>query len=56
MRTKKAVKKWNKNNREHRNYLNKRSSARGFIRNNATAEDLSELEELIAERRKKNFR
>ncbi|AUN43374.1 hypothetical protein PP198_gp26 [Streptococcus phage CHPC1036] len=53
---KKAVKKWNKNNREHRNYLNKRSSARGFIRNNATAEDLSELEELIAERRKKNFR
>lgn len=51
MRTKKAVKKWNKNNREHRNYLNKRSSARGFIRNNATVDDLNELEELIKEKK-----
>lgn len=47
----KATKKWNKNNREHRNYLSKRSSARSFIRNHATEDDLNELEELIAERR-----
>lgn len=47
----KATKKWNKNNREHRNYLSKRSSARSFIRNHASNSDLKELEELIAERR-----
>ncbi|AIY20833.1 hypothetical protein AWB63_03925 [Streptococcus salivarius] len=47
----KATKKWNKNNREYRNYLSKRSSARSFIRNHASVTDLNELEELIAERR-----
>lgn len=47
----KATKKWNQSNRGHRNYLSKRSSARGFIRNHATGSDLDELEELIAERR-----
>lgn len=47
----KATKKWNKNNREHRNYLSKRSSARSFIRNHASSSDLTELEELIKERR-----
>ena len=47
----KATKKWNQKNREHRNYLSKRSSARNFIRNHATEDDLNELEELIAERR-----
>lgn len=47
----KATKKWNQKNREHRNYLSKRSSARSFIRNHATGSDLNELEELIAERR-----
>lgn len=47
----KATKKWNEQNREHRNYLSKRSSARSFIRNHATDSDLDELEELIAERR-----
>lgn len=47
----KATKRWNANNREHRNYLSKRSSARSFIRNHATCSDLSELEELIEERR-----
>ena len=46
-----ASKKWNKNNREHRNYLSKRSSARSFLRNHATDSDLNELEKLIAERR-----
>lgn len=47
----KATKKWNKNNREHRNYLSKRSSARSFIRNHATVDDLTELEELIKEKK-----
>lgn len=47
----KATKRWNEQNREHRNYLSKRSSARSFIRNHATGSDLTELEELITERR-----
>lgn len=47
----KAIKKWNENNREHRNYLSKRSSARSFIRNHATMDDLNELEELIKEKK-----
>lgn len=42
-----ADKKWNEKNREHRNYMTKRSTARGFIRNHATKEDLLELQELI---------
>lgn len=48
---KKTIEKWNRNNRDHRNYLSKRSTTRGFIRNLATGSDLNELEELIAERR-----
>ena len=47
----KATKKWNEQNREHRNYLSKRSSARSFIRNHATVDDLNELEELIKEKK-----
>ena len=50
---KKANKKWNARNREHRNYLTKRSTSRGFIRNNATKDDLFELQELIQESFKK---
>ena len=45
-----ANKRWNEKNREHRNYLTKRSTSRGFIRNHATQEDLLELQELIQER------
>ena len=45
-----ANKKWNEKNREYRNYLTKRSTSRGFIRNHATQEDLRELQELIQER------
>lgn len=48
-----ANKKWNERNREHRNYMTKRSTARGFIRNHATKEDLLELQELIEENLKK---
>ena len=45
-----ANKKWNEKNREYRNYLTKRSTSRGFIRNHATKDDLLELQELIQER------
>ncbi|MCW8644498.1 hypothetical protein OQG70_04345 [Streptococcus macedonicus] len=48
-----ANKKWNEKNREHRNYMTKRSTARGFIRNHATKKDLLELQELIEENLKK---
>ncbi len=48
-----ADKRWNEKNKERRNYLGQRSSARSFIRNKATEEDLLELENLIHERRKK---
>lgn len=46
----KADKKWAEKNREHRNYLSKRSTARSFINNNATYEDLLELKQLIENR------
>ena len=46
-------KKSNERNREHRKYLTKRSTSRGFIRNNATKEDLLELQKLIQENLKK---
>lgn len=49
----KARKKWDKNNRDHRNYLSGRSASRSFIRNKATEDDLNELQELIDERRTK---
>ena len=49
---KKAQKKYDEENRQKRNYLARRSTARSFIRKNATEEDLQELEQLIAERRK----
>lgn len=48
----KANKNWAEKNREYSSYLRSRSSARSFIRNKATEEDLKELEQLIEERRK----
>ena len=50
---KKKKKKWNARNREHRNYLTKRSTSRGFIRNHATKDDLLELQELVRKNLKK---
>lgn len=47
-----ADKRWVEKNREKKRYLNARSTSRSFIRNRATADDLDELEALIAERRK----
>ena len=48
-----ANKRWNAKNREYRNYLTKRSTSRGFIRNHATKDDLLELQELIRKNLKK---
>ena len=45
-----AQKRWNDKNKERVNYLGSRSSARSFIRNKATKEDLQELKILIEER------
>ncbi|OJG82844.1 hypothetical protein RV14_GL002136 [Enterococcus ratti] len=47
-----ANKKWQEKNKEHAKYLSNRSRSRSFIRNQATFEDLEELEQLIAERKK----
>ena len=46
-----ADKRWRENNREYANYLRNRASARCFIRNRATLEDLVELEGLIKAKR-----
>lgn len=47
-----ANKRWEEKNKEHSNYLKSRSAARSFIRNKSKIDDLAELEQLIAERRK----
>lgn len=44
---------WADKNKEYDRYLKDRSSARSFLRNKATLEDLEDLELLINERRKK---
>ena len=46
-----ANKKWQQQNKEYSNYLKARSTARGFVKNKATEEDLLEMEKLIQERR-----
>ena len=47
-----ADKRWIEKNRWYANYLRNRASARCFIRNKATLEDLEELRKLIEDRRK----
>ena len=46
-----ANKRWQEKNRERNRYLTRRSTARNFIKKDATEEDLRELEQLIADRR-----
>lgn len=46
-----ANKRWQEKNRERNRYLTRRSTARNFIKKDATVEDLQELEQLIKERR-----
>ncbi|KKF90318.1 hypothetical protein P7D26_10075 [Lactococcus petauri] len=45
-----ADKKWAEKNKEHKSYLKYRSTARSFIKNKATLDDLEELEHLIEKR------
>ena len=40
-------KKWQEKNRERTKYLRNRSTSRSFIRNQATLQDIKELEQLI---------
>ncbi|KXT76837.1 hypothetical protein [Streptococcus sp. DD12] len=47
---KRANQAWAEKNKERRNYLSRRSSARSFIRNIATQEYLMELQGMIEER------
>ncbi len=47
---------WQEKNREHARYLRNRSTARSFIRKQATLEDLEELEKLIKERKSPRIR
>lgn len=43
----KAIKEWQKNNKEHSNYVKSKSSAKSFINKKATKEDLLDLQQLI---------
>lgn len=47
----KANKKWDEKNKERKNYIVRRSNAKGFILNMATEEDLRQMEKYIAQRR-----
>ena len=49
----KANKKWDDKNKERKNYINKRSTARNFIKN-MDREDIEEFEQLIQERKERN--
>ena len=42
-----ANKRWQEKNREKAKYLRNSSTARSFIKNQATAEDIKELQQLI---------
>lgn len=46
----KANKKWDEKNKERKKYIVKRSTAKGFIRDYATDDDLTELLTLISDR------
>lgn len=48
----KANKKWDEKNKARKLYINKRSTTKSFILNLATEEDLANIEEYVAERRK----
>lgn len=47
-----ANKRWQEKNKEHAKYLSNRSRSRSFIKNQATLEDIEELEQLIVQRKK----
>lgn len=45
-----ANKRWQEKNRDRARYLRDRSTARSFIKNKATLEDIEELKSLIKEK------
>lgn len=47
-----ANKRWQDKNREKARYLRNRSTARNFVKKQATLDDIKELEELITNRKK----
>lgn len=46
-----ANKRWQDKNREKARYLRNRSTARNFVKKQATLDDIKELEELITNRK-----
>ncbi|CAM3125751.1 hypothetical protein SAMN04487792_0264 [Lactobacillus bombicola] len=46
----KANRKWDSKNKERKRYLNKRSTAKSFILNLATQEDLETIKKYVAQR------
>lgn len=46
-----ANKRWQEKNKEKARYLRNRSTTRSFVKNQATKEDIEELEQLIAARK-----
>lgn len=51
---KRASLKWDENNKERKQYLNRRSTAKNFILKSATNEDLQMLQEAINSVKKKD--
>ena len=49
---KRASAKWDRKNKSRRQYINKRSITRNFIKKEATKEDIDELKDLLKNRKK----
>jgi len=49
---KRASRKWEHKNKSRRQYINRRSTARNFIKKEATKEDIDELKDLLTNRKK----
>lgn len=47
-----ASRKWELKNKSRRQYINRRSTARNFIKKEATKEDLDELKNLLKNKKK----
>ena len=49
---KRASRKWDRKNKSRRQYINKRSITRNFIKKEAAKEDIDELKDLLTNREK----
>jgi len=47
-----ASRKWDRKNKSRRQYINRRSAARNFIKKEATKDDIDELKDLLTNRKK----